>query len=1079
MRNIAKTLLSLTLAITLVLPSIVVTDAASKDIDIVFVIDSTPAMSKFKNLFYSEFQDFSANLEAYGIKPRFGVVEFHDVTRDTWLSTKPHIGSYGSFWHKTSEQVIKTLKSLPIYGGGSGKNTPIDALGYLTNDNANGYKWNRTAEKFAVLMTNSDYKTNNRHGYRDLTSISLALKSDNLTTSVITNESLYDTYQKITSMTKGLSLDINGDFKETLQRLSDHIIEKAGVKKTGKKAIYVLPGYLGSQLYTSNGGAIWGDMNMFVIDILNYAATLRSKVRNDSNGENMEARVNMGMDRYGYDDVYKNMVEYLEKNFSNKYDVVFFPYNWLGDLNDSAKSLYDHIDKMGYDKVVFVTHSTGGLLASAYIGLGEEARNKVEKAALVAPPLFGAYSALEPLEFGQNRTVQEVINQYSLPGVIQRLVFSYIKSVTKNSPTTYQLLPSEEYLASEPMIFAWRGAVSKPIVTSEGYYNLLNLSANINPRLTNGGARSHESFRESSLNGDVTKLWGGDAAENLEGVDAVIIGTSSGFLTPTNVSYKIDRNGAVKVSDIKMTLNGDGTVAGISAFGVSQNGTIPFKDFKDYGLDHLRLAQEKPSLDFIRDFIENRAKGDVYEIETAHSDMSELIKITFSANDEVDIKLYDDSGDIAAHASKDEVNGFDDGQMKFTAIEWSDEQSVGTLYAPANGYRVVIASGDKENAPVDFEGVVSSMDENGDYVKSVTVTEKATGSNGALLDIDFTRTSINSANIEDFAQGETQVFETEWDVESVVEAYVGETIDIPLTGVLSLDELSAASSDEDVVIVTADKRLYISGAGEAAIALTDGNKTASLKVSALLETPEIEIDDIFMQLGETAPVNAWFNPEWAIDKTLSYSYDDSVARVDENGAVTALKSGETSVTAYNAYGASTTFNVFVEGAEPVIEVTPSESQLTVGKSVTLTADVSENAGVIRWGVEDPSVASISPSGYKCLVTAKKTGETKVIAISPGTGVSAEAVIKVAKIPVKGVTLSAPSIASMRRGTSAKVTAKISPSNATNRDVTWKSYDTNVATVQNGVITAKRIGITTISAVTNDGGHRAAFVIIIL
>lgn len=49
------------------------------------------------------------------------------------------------------------------------------------------------------------------------------------------------------------------------------------------------------------------------------------------------------------------------------YDVRFFPYNWLEDLNDSVKKLERDIRKNHYDSVIFVTHSTGGLLASAFI----------------------------------------------------------------------------------------------------------------------------------------------------------------------------------------------------------------------------------------------------------------------------------------------------------------------------------------------------------------------------------------------------------------------------------------------------------------------------------------------------------------------------------------------------------------------------------------------------------------------------------------------------------------------------------------------------------------------------------------
>lgn len=64
----------------------------------------------------------------------------------------------------------------------------------------------------------------------------------------------------------------------------------------------------------------------------------------------------------------------------------FFPYNWLEDLNDSVKKLERDIRKNHYDSVIFVTHSTGGLLASAFIAKSDANKLLVSKAILIAAP---------------------------------------------------------------------------------------------------------------------------------------------------------------------------------------------------------------------------------------------------------------------------------------------------------------------------------------------------------------------------------------------------------------------------------------------------------------------------------------------------------------------------------------------------------------------------------------------------------------------------------------------------------------------------------------------------------------------
>ena len=75
------------------------------------------------------------------------------------------------------------------------------------------------------------------------------------------------------------------------------------------------------------------------------------------------------------------------------------------------------------------------------------------------------------------------------------------------------------------------------------------------------------------------------------------------------------------------------------------------------------------------------------------------------------------------------------------------------------------------------------------------------------------------------------------------------------------------------------------------------------------------------------------------------------------------------------------------------------------------------------------------------------------------------------VAVTGVSLNKSS-ATLNVGDTTTLTATVTPSNATNKNVTWTSSNTAVATVSNGVVTAKKAGTATITVKTADGNKTA-------
>ncbi|WP_347223367.1 Ig-like domain-containing protein, partial [Bacteroides congonensis] len=77
-----------------------------------------------------------------------------------------------------------------------------------------------------------------------------------------------------------------------------------------------------------------------------------------------------------------------------------------------------------------------------------------------------------------------------------------------------------------------------------------------------------------------------------------------------------------------------------------------------------------------------------------------------------------------------------------------------------------------------------------------------------------------------------------------------------------------------------------------------------------------------------------------------------------------------------------------------------------------------------------------------------------------------------KQPVTSVSLNKSST-SLEVGKTERLTASVAPSNASNKNITWSSSNTNIATVSNGVITARSAGTATITATAADGSGKKA------
>ena len=247
-----------------------------------------------------------------------------------------------------------------------------------------------------------------------------------------------------------------------------------------------------------------------------------------------------------------------------------------------------------------------------------------------------------------------------------------------------------------------------------------------------------------------------------------------------------------------------------------------------------------------------------------------------------------------------------------------------------------------------------------------------------------------------------------------------------------------------------------------------------------------------LQVGDSFTLTATVLPEDARDKTVTWSSDkESVATV-KDGVVTAVSPGTAIIKVTAGAGAfSATCSVTVE--ERIIEITeisyPEDNQtinLKMGESYTIKVKVApDNAN---------EILKVSPA-INCPVTWKRDkvqgtpywNVTVTAIYKEGRGslaidsknYSTQCFVSVTKVPVTGISLDV-SETSMRVGQTLTLTSRVSPSDASIKDVVWESSDKTVAYVtQSGIVTAKSGGKVTITAKSKDNSSVVAKCVILV
>ena len=284
------------------------------------------------------------------------------------------------------------------------------------------------------------------------------------------------------------------------------------------------------------------------------------------------------------------------------------------------------------------------------------------------------------------------------------------------------------------------------------------------------------------------------------------------------------------------------------------------------------------------------------------------------------------------------------------------------------------------------------------------------------------------------------------------------------------------SNDKSVATVSNGKVTAVK-AGSAVIFVrtVDGGFTASCTVTVVAKVIDVgsvslSKTEVTLTEGDSETVTATVKPDDATDKTVTWTSSDNAVATVDGGKITAVKEGEATITA-KAGDKTATCKVTVEKkviAVEAVELDKTEVELTEGDSATLVATVKPDDATdktVTWSSSDPEVATVENG----VVTAVKEGTATITAKAGDKTATCKVTVEKKVIAVESVELDKAEL-ELTEGESAALVATVKPDDATDKTVTWSSSDPEVATVEDGVVTAVKEGTATI---TVSAGEKSA------
>ncbi len=309
------------------------------------------------------------------------------------------------------------------------------------------------------------------------------------------------------------------------------------------------------------------------------------------------------------------------------------------------------------------------------------------------------------------------------------------------------------------------------------------------------------------------------------------------------------------------------------------------------------------------------------------------------------------------------------------------------------------------------------------------------------------------------------------------------SIDNPIVSWHSDDSGIAAVNDDGYVTALSEGETNIVAIyRQNGIPYTTSCNVVVTSTKVEIESIDIVQEDISLRKGGSVLLQIAVTPEDAMVDSLTFTSDDTnIATVSDEGRINAINVGTTTITVKtsdNQFSDSVTIKVTESGTTVVnpvsLQLIGLENGVSVGTSSRVAYIISPSNATtsLTWSSSDPSIATVNNEG---VVKGVKAGTCTIMA-STSNNISSSLQITVSSnvVAVSRITINGDTSINMQTGWTKLLDYTISPSNATNKNVTFTSSNSSVVFVDsNGIIAALGSGTAVVTITTEDGKKTAA------